>query len=176
MTRRWIDAVADRSAPGLGYAPDPTRPIGFLSEASYRGSQMHTSAEATAAYSAVRFVGRPDPFAALCDRLNALLALPGNWDSYGARPVDPTVAVQAAKILQLTMREETPRPAIVPTTDGGLQVEWHVHGIDLEVEILASGHLAVSFEDARRGTKWDKELGSDLTPLVDCIKALYVRE
>jgi hypothetical protein len=111
----------------------------------------------------------------VCDRLSRILALPDNWDSYGARGFDPGAAVQALEVLQLVMHEDTPPPAIVPTAAGTLQLEWHTRGVDLEVEFLPSGHLAVSFEDVTAGVEWDKEFGSDLTELAGCIRALHPR-
>ncbi len=35
------------------------------------------------------------------------------------------------------MPENAPPPSIVPLTDGGLQVEWHLNGRDLEIVIAA---------------------------------------
>ena len=60
----------------------------------------------------------------------------------------------------------TRRPALARPWPGG---------VDLEVEFLPSGHLAVSFEDATAGVECDKELGSDLTVLAACIRALHPR-
>ena len=64
--------------------------------------------------------------------------LPPNWNSYGARPIDHSVTQAAIQLLQDIGRPETPRPEVVPTTVGRVQIEWHVHGIDLEVHVSGS--------------------------------------
>jgi hypothetical protein len=64
-----------------------------------------------------------------------LLSLQPNWDSYGASPIDPKRAGFALSILTQLMGDQTPPPTIVPTVSGGIQLEWHMKGIDLEVEV-----------------------------------------
>lgn len=96
-----------------------------------------------------------------------LLNLPENWDSYGAHPINPMAAAFALQLLSETMRADTPVPVVVPTSSGGVQLEWHTRGIDLEVEIRSSSRLYVSYEDHRHGVEWEGELTSDLTRLGD---------
>ena len=107
--------------------------------------------------------------------LAELLMLPPGWDSYGALAVDPTHVEAALRVLCLVMREDTPKPSIGPTNRGGVQVEWHERGIDLELETLSAHRLRVSYEDSTTGTDWDREVGADLTPLIECITCLSSR-
>ncbi len=65
-----------------------------------------------------------------------LATLEHDWDSYGAPPIDSVLLVAGASLLLLTMRDNTPPPAVVPTSRGGLAFEWHTRGIDLEIEIV----------------------------------------
>ena len=60
-----------------------------------------------------------------------LLRLKEDWDSYGALPISP-VAVEAAMrcLNQITL---------VPTAPGGVTLELHLHGMDLELEFAADG-------------------------------------
>ena len=102
----------------------------------------------------------------------ALLRLPPNWNSYGAQQIDPKTVQFALEILLATMRPDTPRPILVPTSRGGVQLEWHTRGVDLEVEILEPGRLRVSYEEQRGGTEWEAELTSNLAPLVEPIARL----
>ena len=67
-----------------------------------------------------------------------LLALPENWDSYGA-PKITSSAVDAALRLRAALATE---PAMVPTSKGGVQLEWHDRGFDVELELLPDGQLA----------------------------------
>ena len=104
--------------------------------------------------------------------LTSLLYLAPNWDSYGARPIDPVHVFAALELLVLVMQDDTPAPAVVPTNRGGVQLEWHTQGIDLEIETLSLHRRHVSFEDSATNDEWDGEVVSNLTPLVDCIRRL----
>lgn len=104
--------------------------------------------------------------------LTGLLYLAPNWDSYGARPIDPVHVFAALELLVLVMQDGTPAPAVVPTNRDGVQLEWHTQGIDLEIETLSLHRRHVSFEDSATNDEWDGEVVSNLTPLVDCIRRL----
>jgi hypothetical protein len=67
------------------------------------------------------------------DRISALTALADGWDSYGGRAVDATIVMDTVKFLMKVSYPSIPRPSIVPLATGGLQVEWHRGGVDLEV-------------------------------------------
>ncbi len=105
-------------------------------------------------------------------RLLDLLSLLPDWDSYGARSVDRLHVNAAFQVLSLIMRHDTPAPSVVPTNRGGVQLEWHTGGIDLEIETLSTQELLVSFEDSTTGTEWEREIASDLTLPVECIARL----
>ena len=95
-----------------------------------------------------------------------ILALQTNWDSYGAREVDPgCIRFAIEELLPFAMRLNTPLPSVVPTNTGGVQLEWHARGIDLEVEVMAPGRLHVFYEDHQTGVTWEREVLSDLHPL-----------
>lgn len=107
--------------------------------------------------------------------MGELLGLPENWDSYGARPVNPGVVSFALQLLSETMRADTSAPAVVPTSCGGVQLEWHTRGIDLEIEIRSPGRMYVSYADQQQDTEWEGELTSDLTRLSHFISELSHR-
>ena len=83
-------------------------------------------------------------------RLQHLIALRPNWDSYGARPIDPNAVVFALEFLRTSLPHDGKAPQIVPTSTGGLQLEWHANGVDLEVEVDPSGDVSLSFDQAGR--------------------------
>jgi hypothetical protein len=87
----------------------------------------------------------------LIHRICALGQLSENWDSYGARRIDPRCAMVAINLILSATGPATPTPAIVPTSRGGIQLEWHRNGVDLEIEILSESRLHVSLEDERTG-------------------------
>lgn len=65
---------------------------------------------------------------ATLDRLAKLLP---DWDSYGAKAPDPTSIATARKLVRLLAGEW----AIVPTSDGGVQLERHAEGFEAEITI-----------------------------------------
>jgi hypothetical protein len=92
------------------------------------------------------------------DRLTQLSRLQQNWDSYGAFPVSPQAIALAIQVMSNVMTDRTPMPTIVPTTDRGIQLEWHLAGIDMEVEIRSDGILSVLYEDAVNQETWEGDL------------------
>ena len=108
--------------------------------------------------------------------MGELLDLPENWDSYGARRINPTAIAFALQLLFDTMRSDTPSPSVVPTSRGGVQLEWHAHGIDLEIEIRSPGRLYVCYEDLRHDVEWEGELTFDLTRLSGFVSELSRHE
>ena len=105
-------------------------------------------------------------------RLGELLELEPNWDTYGACLINPDHAVAAFNLLELVMRDDTPEPTVVPTNRGGVQLEWHTCGVDLEIETLSTHRFLVAFEDSAVREEKEWELTTDLTPLVACMAKL----
>jgi hypothetical protein len=78
------------------------------------------------------------------------------------------------------MTLNAPIPDIVPTPTGGLQLEWHTAGIDLEVEIGPEGHISACYEDAADPeAEWEGDLGyqqsAQLNRLIHCIDEIERR-
>ena len=99
------------------------------------------------------------------DRLSELLTLPANWDSYGARPIDPKIALAAIRLLGRVMWNDSCPPSVVPTNRGGVQLEWHARGVDLEINVIARDEFHVSYESSSEA--WERTLSSDLLPLAE---------
>ncbi len=106
------------------------------------------------------------------DRLAKLSALPYNWDSYGARAVSSEAIGNMILVLPFIMRPNTPTPTIVPTSRGYLQAEWHINGVDLEIQVKSSTLILVSFEDRRTGQEWEREVNYDFSELSTAIQRL----
>jgi hypothetical protein len=79
--------------------------------------------------------GQPLPawFDPLMQGFVDLLTLPPNWNSYDAGAIDPNVVQYAMNFINGLLGPTTPAPRVVPLSSGGLQLEWHRKGIDLEV-------------------------------------------
>jgi hypothetical protein len=131
---------------------------------------------ATAATFAAPEQSRPSWLEAVHAELEEILTYPRGWDSYGAVPISTTIAASAYNLLQQTAAARMPKPSVVPTSKGAVQIEWHTRGIDLEVCVLDPARLSVSFEDARNPERsWEKELTFDVTPLKDAMLTLLSR-
>ena len=71
-------------------------------------------------------------------RIGELARLEENWDSYGGKP--PT---------DKAMKVATGLNA-VPTSEGGIQLEWHVNGWDIELAFDANGEPIGYFQEKRK--------------------------
>lgn len=65
--------------------------------------------------------------------MSRFLALAQGWDSHDGEPIDPR-AIEAVRVVI----EST---AIVPTSRGGLQIEMHGLGWDVEIEFDFNGNV-----------------------------------
>lgn len=107
--------------------------------------------------------------------LTELLALPENWNGYGAQVIERPVVPVVLNFLAYVFAEGTPPlPDLVPTIDGGVQLEWHVGGFDLEVEFSPRTGVRAYFCDEAAGEEWEvpalsnpDRLGRALTRLRD---------
>lgn len=91
----------------------------------------------------------------LLTRISEICSLPQGWDSYGARQIDPLVAEKAVSLLLELLSANDPMPSIVPTTGGGIMLEWHEGGIDLEVDVSTPDKTLVSFEENNQDEEFD---------------------
>jgi len=70
------------------------------------------------------------------------------------------------------MRDGTPVPSIVPTNSGGIQLEWHRNGVDLEIEVISARKFGVLFVDPASGEERDEVISSNLRTLARAIARL----
>lgn len=108
--------------------------------------------------------------ASVSAQLGRLGRLQANWDSYGAAPISRRAIDQMIEVLIGIMNARAPAPTMVPSPQGHLQAEWHRAGIDLEVEVIDSTHIAVDYEGP--DGPWSDVLSSDLRRLVRAINQL----
>ena len=108
------------------------------------------------------------------NRLEELLQLKDNWDSYGGKAPGTLAAAAVVTVLNSIMRSDTPAPSIVPSPRGHLQVEWHIGGVDLEIEVLTPTQVIASFSHPQfpRQSWDDRQFALDFTALVAAIQSL----
>lgn len=87
--------------------------------------------------------------------LQQLLKLEPGWDSYGGSPIDPKCVALALKFVSTILPNDTSAPAVVPTSQGGVQLEWHTGGVDLEIEFVSATCIRGLFADCTDGATWE---------------------
>jgi hypothetical protein len=76
-----------------------------------------------------------DWFGGALARITELTGLQENWDGDGAPKVEAKWVAEAVVFLTQIAHPGIAEPSIVPLADGGLQIEWHRAGVDVEVAL-----------------------------------------
>lgn len=84
----------------------------------------------------------PDWWQEVIARVTELLRLPENWNSYKAKRVNPCIADSALRLLREIAVPGLGAPTIVPTSSGGVQIEWHENNVDVEIEMQSLGSFS----------------------------------
>jgi hypothetical protein len=109
---------------------------------------------ATGDHLIVRMKGDPPSwFMSALIEIQGLLRLGSGWDSYSARPISVRAAEGALTLLTRTMQPVTPEPSIVPMARGGIQLEWHLRDMNIEVTVPPQGLAEAWYEDLRTGVE-----------------------
>jgi len=103
------------------------------------------------------------------ETLRGFATLPEGWDSYGAKSIEPHVVDAAIELLHRIVQHNTLKPSVVPTNRGGIQIEWHIQGLDIEIEMTPHGVIRLFYDNPQEDAEEEFELGLDLTPLTDLI-------
>jgi len=91
-------------------------------------------------------------------RLRTVADLPPGWSGAGGPPVESRLFPRAFELIHELMPEggnPSYVPYIVPTVDGGLQLEWHRDGFDLEIEISSAGDVWVEHSRLDGTEAWE---------------------
>lgn len=103
----------------------------------------------------VRTLGTARWLPAVIDHMNKLLRLRPGWDSYAAKPPSATFMLEALRFLLRVMADNTQAPTIVPLSEGGVQLEWHRAGVDVEVLFADSDEDGLYLHDVATGQEWE---------------------
>lgn len=79
-------------------------------------------------------------------KVGELTALRPGWDGASGCPLSASAVRAAVSFMNRKLSNSTVAPQIVPTRAGGLQMEWHSRGIDLEIEVDHNGRLLAYVE------------------------------
>lgn len=140
---------------------------------SYNSVPAEASADAVVLTRPTVFARRaapPDWLADTIVKLDKLVGLEQNWDSYGASPVDHTSVATAKELIRyLAMFTNVDKPAVGATPDGQVGFSWDEGAWSLDVEVLSDGRFAYVYLDERDGSN-DRETAtresSELLPLL----------
>lgn len=146
----------------------------------YLGSRAtHGTSNVIAAGPAANFVSTAALTSFLCEwqhkaqlRLMELIRLPVGWDGHSGRPVKRDIAEFAASVLASLMLPRIPMPAIMPLSYGGVQIEWHRKGWDIEIEISAPNQMHIYQYELQSGDEREFDIGADLSGLADVIESI----
>lgn len=94
-------------------------------------------------------------------KLGELVNLPIGWDGYRGRGVEFSIAYFAANLLQNIYVPGAPCPSLVPGSDGSVQIEWHSHGLDIELDILGVNQVNCIKVEVASGEDEEANLTTD---------------
>jgi hypothetical protein len=107
-----------------------------------------------------------------------LLELPREWDGPRSRIIEP-------RVIEMLIVDVLPKimppgrnavaPQLVPTREGGVQVEWHRGGWDVEIELSPYRRSWVDCERADGTDMWSGTLSDNLDPLRVVLKEIADR-
>jgi hypothetical protein len=138
---------------------------------SITGRHLHAEVRTASARADELLIGQPPPWLdAAAAKLGGFVRLPADWDSYGARPISFATVRDAWELLAGLCRLGVSAPTIVPTAQGGVQFEWDLPGVELELGLEPGGRMLAIFDDDR-GESWERELPPrDLTSIQDALR------
>jgi hypothetical protein len=94
-----------------------------------------------------------DVVASVSSKLTAFTNLKANWAGHGSGPISQTVTQRAQRACAIFATSAgLPAPSVVPTPDGAIQLEWHTHAFDLEVDVDEQT-VDIYLKDARTGQR-----------------------
>lgn len=70
-------------------------------------------------------------------RVSQRLDLDEGWDTYGAPRIGYETGSFALQALARFQQPGLPNPSVVPVAGGGIQFEWHLPSVDLEIHFSA---------------------------------------
>ena len=108
---------------------------------------------------------KPRWFDSLAGGLVEVLTLPSNWDLNDGKSIDLDVVSAALALAPKMLGPESQPPWVVPMSGGGIQLEWHLGGAGLEIEIDTSHAITGYWYCKATEEEEEFEIGEDLTCL-----------
>ena len=135
--------------------------VGLFSDlgAKLENSEEHPGLTPNRRLARLRSMIEPVLHPELENRLTMLTALKDGWDTYGAPPLSADALREARFTLHEVSKTETPVPAVVPSPDGGVDLEWRLEsGVELYIQISPEGNKPfLLVESAESGQEIESE-------------------
>jgi hypothetical protein len=103
------------------------------------------------------------------DRLRKLQRLEVGWDGHTGRPVAVSTVYFVLDVLEQIMLPGVPMPSLMPLSNGGLQIEWHRNGWDVEIEVARPNHLHFWAYDISGDREHEFDVSEDIAPLFEFV-------
>jgi hypothetical protein len=100
-----------------------------------------------------------------------MLELERGWDGERASPLTWPSALDAMSFLRRVMKPGVSLPSFVPLPSGGIQLEWHEGGLDIEARFSSSEYW-VYIADLRRDTEWEGSQSEGIARLLSIARRL----
>lgn len=83
-------------------------------------------------------------------KLGSIAGLADGWNSHGAMAIRNENLAAAVQVLLSCLPEGASLPQVVPTTRGGLQLEWHTEDAEVEIYITSPSNISFFASDRKR--------------------------
>jgi hypothetical protein len=104
------------------------------------------------------------------ERLGQYLSYSENWNGYGEKAITGQAVARTVNLLtQLAM--EGPEPVVVPMSDGGIQIEWHCGGTEIEIEVPPDDRESSVYVTLPDGTVLEQPSKSSKDPIWRALRA-----
>lgn len=111
--------------------------------------------------------------------INSFLALGKGWDGHRAKPITEEAVESTIGLVFALCDDLSLPPQFFPLPDGGIQIEWHVGGEVVEVEIDASGDAHALVTNGTGAVIVDKAIEpadvETLLPVQTIVRRLSIR-
>jgi len=117
-------------------------------------------------------VATPSWISPLLDEIVELLWLEENWFSYGAHKIELGIVISVFNFIGTLVENNSPKPLVGPTVDGGVQLEWHNNGITLEIEFVSPSTIEILYVENDQYHEWSELIGKPSERLLEAIRRI----
>lgn len=106
----------------------------------------------------------PPWFDDVVERLGQYLSYGENWNGYGENAITGQAVARTVRLL-MEVAMDGPEPAVVPMSDGGIQIEWHYGGTEIEIEVPSDDRESSAYVTLPDGTVLERPRKSPGDPI-----------